>query len=243
VSGISGADAIVAFADAAARYEFVMHEEATAPRASERWSGLLIVVCTLVMVSFMAMHPTLHHHGNDEVAAEMKQIASFNAFVHGTLIGLIALIWIGLWALVRRLGFDSLLVRIALGAYSLGVIAVSATATLNGFVTPSLVLKYADLPGGLETMRQAHDLAFAIEQTTGKMGIVAMSLGVIAWSIVLVRGSARVTGALGIVLAGIPVLLLAVGHLKIDFHGFGLFVLTHAIWYVMVAVLLIRERI
>ena len=55
-------------------------------------------------------------------------------------------------------------------------------------------------------------------------------------------GASRGVGILGLLCALVPLVALAGGHLRMDLHGFGAFLLMQAIWSCAVAVLLLRGR-
>ena len=78
-----------------------------------------------------------------------------------------------------------------------------------------------------------------------RLGVVALSAAVLLWSVVLAHyaGASRLVGLLGIVAAAAPPLFMFAGHLPMNVHGFGAFILTQSIWYLAVAVLLIRHRL
>ncbi len=219
--------------------------EGKEPASSGRAAGIVLGIGSLIMVIFMALHPTVHVHDGGGPASEMSRVAVRNAVVHGTLIANLGLILLGLLGLADRLGFCRMLVRAGIIAAAMGTMTLIGAALLNGFITPALVARYADAGASLEGLHPVLLLLHTSSVALVYAGIPAMSAAVFAWSIVLLRrgGSGRVIGALGVVCALVPVVAEASGNLPVDVHGFGLFVLVQSIWYVVNAVQLVRGRL
>ena len=84
---------------------------ATEPASSGRPAGFVLGLGSIIMVAFMALHPTVHAHGAAGLASEMSRVAVRNAVVHGTLIANLGLILLGLLGLADRRGLARMLVR------------------------------------------------------------------------------------------------------------------------------------
>ncbi len=219
--------------------------EGNEPASNGRPAGIALGLGSIIMLAFMALHPTVHVHDDGGLASAMSRVAVRNAIVHGTLIANLGLILLGLLGLADRLGLRRMLVRAGIIAAAMGTMTLIGAALLNGFITPALVARYADAGASLEELHPVLLLIHTSSVALVYAGIPAMSAAVLAWSIVLLRGggSGRIIGALGVVCALVPVVAEASGNLPVDVHGFGLFVLVQSIWYVANAVQLIRNRI
>jgi hypothetical protein len=217
----------------------------TEPASSGRPAGFVLGLGSIIMLAFMALHPTVHAHGAAGLASEMSRVAVRNAVVHGTLIANLGLMLLGLLGLADRLGLGRMLVRAGIIAAAMGTITLNGAALLNGFVTPSLVARYADAGASFDELHPVLLLAHECSVALVHAGIPALSAAVLALSIVLLGrgGASRLIGALGVICALLPVVAQASGNLPVDVHGFGAFVLVQSIWYMATAVQLIRKRI
>jgi hypothetical protein len=212
--------------------------------SSGRASGIVLLAGSAVMIGFMALHPTVNHHAPSGLAAEMSRVAFRNALVHGALIANQGLILLGLLGLADRLGPRRMLVRAGVIAAAIGSIALPGAAVLNGFVSPGFIAASA---GGKVPSDELHAgllLAHLASVTLVRIGVPALCAAVLAWSAVLLRrgGPGRAIGALGAACGLGPIIAQATGHLPVDVHGLGAFVVAQSIWYVATAVQLIRGR-
>jgi hypothetical protein len=213
---------------------------------SGRTAGIMIASASVLSVLFMAYHPTIHPHHTDDLFAEMNKVAFANRIVHGFLIALTGVLVCGFSCLASRLGFSSSVVRAGFVAYVMGSIAISAAALINGFMLPDLVLRYEGRPKeALEIMTHLLDWGGVVSHLCSKMGVLAMSIAIVLWSMTLVGrpGATRAAGLFGCVGGAALGIALLAGHLHMDVHGMLAFVLTQTIWSLMVAVQLIRGRI
>ena len=210
-----------------------------------RPAGIILGLGSIIMLLFMALHPVVHAHDPGGLVAEMARIEAINAVVHGTLLGNQGLILLGLLGFAERLGLRRTLVRAGLIAAAMGTIALSGAALLNGFILPGLVAGHAGGGGSFEALPPLLMLAHQTSVALIYVGIPAMSAAVLAWSLVLMRrgGASSAIGGAGVICALLPVIALATGHLPINVHGFGAFVLVQSIWYLAIALQMVRGRI
>ncbi len=229
-----------------------MHQQTAVPSdpapsaAADRRSGFILASAAVVMVAFMAVHPTVHAHDPAGFAAEMASISVLNAVVHGTLIAVLGVLVLGLFGLADRLGPRLLPVRAGLMAYGFGAVALAFAAIINGFVVPAFVARYAgDAVGAAAEWRPSLYLCHEANGVLSRIGVVAWSGAVLVWSAVLARGgrAPRPLAILGALCALAPVALLAAGRLPMNVHGFGAFILAQGIWTLAVGVQLIRARL
>ena len=78
-----------------------------------------------------------------------------------------------------------------------------------------------------------------------KLGVIAMSAGILAWSFDLLRSGklVRLTGAVGVLVGMASVAALMIGVLSLNVHGMMLVVVTQAIWTVMIGILLFNAKL
>lgn len=214
--------------------------------SSSRIAGSWIALASLLSVVVMAHHPTAVSRGLGGFVEEVQRGAVFNGAVHGILVALAAVLFCGFTFLASRLGMNSFAVRGGLVAYGMGLAAMTAAASLNGFILAEFVSHYhSSAAADLETMQHALRLIHAANQVCSRLGVVALSLAVVLWSASLARwpGLPRAVGILGAVAGGLPLVALLSGHLPMNVHGVLAFVVAQTVWDLAVAMLLIRNRV
>jgi hypothetical protein len=124
-----------------------------------------------------------------------------------------------------------------------GVAALTGAAIVSGFITARVALASAGPDAAdLRITGQLLNLCTLCNQALARVGVVAMSAGIVAWSLDLVRGPAleRVLGVLGMLIGvGCAAALLG-GALQLDVHGMLAVVVVQGIWCIGVGVLLWR---
>jgi hypothetical protein len=85
---------------------------------------------------------------------------------------------------------------------------------------------------------------FQFNQTFAAIYSVAASSAIVLWSASGLRhgGLSRAIAIYGCILPPIIIVLIAVGHLRLDVHGMGAVVLVHAVWFVTVGIRLCRRE-
>ena len=122
----------------------------------------------------------------------------------------------------------------------------TAAATINGFVVSGLTAVYAR--HGTEAFSSLMPLLALCREGNGaaaRLGVFAMSAAIAIWSLALIRrtGATRAVGVLGL-LCGIALpTAMALGRLPMDVHGFTIRIIVQSVWYLTVAVQLIRGRL
>lgn len=218
----------------------------SAPASIGRTSGIVLACGSITMLVFMAMHPSPHAHDSNGLISELAAGAVFNGTVHGVLMGTLAVVLLGMVGFAEQLGLRRIIVRGGLTAYAIGVVALIGAATVNGFIVPAVAARYAgDDPGVLDRIRALLVLCHEMNQACDHLGIVALSAAALLWSLELLRrgGASRAIGVLGLICGLLPPAALFAGRLPMNVHGFGGFVLLQTIWYLAIAVQLIRGRI
>ena len=207
-------------------------------------AALWIGIPSVLAVLFMAHHPTMRTQGIAEAVASLNRMATINRVVHGGLIALLLAPLVGFAEMAARLGWRRPAVRAGAIAYVAGAAAHVAAALVNGFVVTRLAGAYADAaPEAIESLRPILRFCHEANQVLAQTGVVAMSIGILAWSAVLVLrgGAARIPGALGIAAGVLPAVALLAGVLTLDVRGMGLTVLAQAAWSLAVAAWLWRS--
>lgn len=221
-----------------------MHDaRPTAPRIA----GALILTSALASLGFMLMHPAVQAHDPAGFLDEMAREARIAAIVHAALIALMFVALVGFLGLADALADRPTEARAGAVAFSLGAVAHTAAATINGFVVQRLAARYAG--GGdeaFETLRPLLALCREANTAAAQLGVVAMSCAILFWSLALVRrpGAARAVGAFGLLAGGALVAITIGALLPMDVHGFTIRILLQSAWWIVVGALLIaRERL
>ncbi|MBN8740899.1 MAG: hypothetical protein BGP24_13800 [Lysobacterales bacterium 69-70] len=211
---------------------------------SDRTLAVLICAATVLAVALMAHHPTAHAQDAAGLVAELARKAALNRFVHGALIGLLALLLFAFTEFSARPGFSSPLARAARLAFATGAAASIVAALINGFVVTGLAARYAEADAAaLDALRHLLRLCWQANQVFAALGEVARGLAVLVWSCALLQlGRSRLVGLTGLVLGGLPPALVLTGLLRLDLHGAMLALLATALWNLLLAVQLWRGR-
>lgn len=211
-----------------------------------RASAVLVIAASLLIVGFMAAHPTSHAPTLRDFAVEATGGFGPNALVHGVLVGLAALLCVGFLALADALGWRRLVVRAAVVSLALGTVCGVFAGGINGFVVPTTAAAYAEaddatlaaLGVGLRFAREAN-------ATLARGDVIGVSAATILFGLAALRGAAStrrpVLGIVGLALGVAPLALLAAGRLPITVSGFGHFVLMQGFWGIAVGVSLLRR--
>jgi hypothetical protein len=219
------------------------HAPATRP------AGIVLFVVTLLTVAFMAHHPTAPHTPDVGHAIErIADLAHASAIVHGALI---ASMLVTAWCLsvfASRRDLDRPLVRTGAIAYAAGVVVMIGAALVSGFVVSDVAtLMPHDTSTDQQVARALLTLCGILNQACANCATVAMSAGILLWSIDLVRRRDRddrrfgiLVGALGIAVGIVPIVALPMGAIRLDVHGMMLVVLLWSAWLLAVAGWLIR---
>lgn len=215
------------------------------PRPPLRASGLLLLGTSILGVAFMAMHPTSHSHTPAGFAAEAASGMRGTEPIHGILVSLSILSAVGCVGLADLLGWHRLGVRMALAALAFGAACGAAAGLINGFVVPATAATYAGVDSAQsEALVPLLRLCRAANATCARADVIGLSCAALLFSALLLRspGSRRVVGIVGLICGITPLVLLSIGRLPMNVHGFGFFVLLQSIWTLSVGVMLVRTR-
>ncbi|MDB6083429.1 MAG: hypothetical protein JWN43_1310 [Gammaproteobacteria bacterium] len=193
----------------------------------------------------MAHHPTVETAEISQAIAQIVRLSALSAIIHGVLIALMLSIVYGLAAFSAGQGLHRPLIRAGAIAYGCGVLVMVGAALVSGFITPDLasVLPHATAID-LQINRQLLLLCRVLNQSCANFAVVAMSAGILCWSLDLGRnpGSRRAVGVLGCLVGLVPALALMFGKIHLDVHGMSQVVVTQAAWNMAVAALMIFSK-
>ena len=200
--------------------------------------GIALIVGALGGVVTMALHPTGH-----DLLATASEVARRNEQVtvatHSIALMALPILLFGFLGLSRRLGINRALVSAALIAYAFGLIAAMCATVLNGLVAPTLTRQILTSDDAtrqhLQVVLMNNDL---LNQAFSKIYLTASSIAVILWSIAMFNVSrfAKWIGLAGCLFAFGFLALFFAGHLRLNVHGFGLFIFAQSLWTILVGV-------
>lgn len=213
---------------------------------SDRTSAGILFVSSFLIIFAMLHHP----HGQGETLEELKTHMHsqqvLNQWVHGGAIALLALSFAAFSCLFTRLGHDRILNRLAILSFALGTIAMTAAATISGFIAPSLISRIHQ-PSEVETQTISWILAALRDgnRAFDEIGVASYSLGIGLFAICLLTKSNRnrVIGSLGLFLSITALAGLWTGHTGATIAGIQNFAYLYATWSIACGVALIRGRL
>lgn len=215
-------------------------EISLASQREDRGSALCLFIGTAIMLAAMSVHPTAHTHDLATFFRETADGALLNRAVHGSAITGLWISFCGQCGLALALGLRRPVVRLGLIFVMAGTIVLTGAATANGVILPWLAERYVDANAATqESARPLLVLVTAANRACDHMGIVALGLGLAAWSVVLLRSAATRPLAIAGFICGIgPIVALFIGKLPMTVHGFGLFALIQGLWIVAAGIAL-----
>lgn len=208
-------------------------------------AGIILIVSTLLTILAMAHHPSTSAQDMAGAIEQIRQMAVHAAWVHGSLIGLML---VSFWALTeysQRRGMERPLVRGGLVFYGAGVMTMIGAAAVSGFVTSRIPSLLPDAGGEeLHVIALLINLSGFLNQAFANIGAVAMSAGILVWSIGLLHstGWTRLVGGLGVVAGLAPAAAIVVGGLHLNVWGMTAVVLVQAVWNIAIGALLIARK-
>ncbi|MBW3563617.1 MAG: hypothetical protein KY459_02720 [Acidobacteria bacterium] len=204
-----------------------------------RSGGLAFVTATMLMIITMVFHPT----GQDLVDPEGFSAAARIATLAHTL----ALLSLPLWALgglvlTRALGSRVLPVA-AFVVYGFGLIAAMIAGAASGLIGPAVAEAMLDSAENAGSWQVAFHYNGLVNRAFASIFVVASAGAIVLWSANGIQGRTlpRGMGILGVVAGIVVIAAFVTGHVGLDVHGFGLIMLVEEIWFVGVAVWMIRR--
>lgn len=210
-----------------------------------RVGGIVILIGSLLMVFAMLHHPTGHAHDFGDFVDKVDSIRTVNALVHGSAIAVMIMFVFGFSWLSTCIGWNRPAVRMAMIVYTLGAVGMIVAAMVSGFIVPFFLERYAQAPfSEAEIAKAVLDMLRNVNRAFDQLGVCAMSIGVVCWSISILNHPRRdwLTGVLGLLVGGGGLVGMFTGHLAATVQGIISFVLLQALWNIAVSIQMIRRR-
>jgi hypothetical protein len=207
-----------------------------------RKSALALIIGMIGTIITMAFHPTGHDLVTSEHFDSMMRLA---VAVHALALICLPIIFLGTLGLYRRLAGANRLSLTALVMYGFAAVAVMNAATLSGLVAPGLARHMLTNEAGSRDMWSiAFHLSGDLNQAFALVFVVASWAAILLWSIAILRSGnfSRALGIYGCCVAPITLIAVLSGHIRLNVHGFGMVVLSQAVWFISAGVLLWKEK-
>lgn len=202
--------------------------------------GIALVAGSIAGIITMSLHPS----GQDLMEPGRFAATAFVGIaVHALAIASLPVLFLGAWALTRRLDAPDRLAWAALVVYGFGLAAVMAAASVSGFIAPDLVRAQSGAsPPESDIWRILFHYNGLVNQAFARVFAVASCTAIALWSAGMVRRKvlAPGVGIYGIVVGCAVAVLVLAGRLRLDIHGMGLVVVAQAVWFIVVGVRLYR---
>ena len=199
-----------------------------------RLAGSTLIAAALLEVVAMGHHPTVTTPDILEAVRQIARSSALAGVVHGVLMALMLIIVYGLSEFASRRGAMRPAIRAGIIAYLAGVFAMLGAAMVSGFIVPGLMaLSAHNSPTDLAVNVQLLILCRVLNQSCANFGAVAMSAGIIFWSIDLLRRDAgwrRGIGIAGIMVGLLPAAALVLGALHLNLQGMSAVVMLQSLW-------------
>ena len=196
-------------------------------------SGAALVLGAAAGLVTMALHPS--GLGHADTPEQLEALLRLNVLAHGLGILSVALAFFGTLGLARRLDDGPGLAAAGLVAFGFAAFAATCAALTSGLIAPALHEHLADATDAERAaLGVVSDYSWFFNQAFAKLHVVASSAAIGLWSLVILRGGAlpRWLGVYGGVLGPVAITALLTGNLPLNVHGFGLVVLSQAVWLV-----------
>lgn len=213
-------------------------------RGAARLAGAALVTAHALAIAAMLHHPTAHGDTPAQVVDGFVRMQGLNTGVHAAMIAMLLVSWLALAEFSALRGARRALVRSAGLLYAAGTAGMVGAGLTNGFIATRIAV--AAHGGDARALAAAGDLlrlCWAANQTLAGFGLYALSAAIALWSLDLLRGGrglARGTGSYGLAIAVVGGSGHALGVFELDVHGMAAVVAAHAVWYVLVGVLMWR---
>jgi hypothetical protein len=207
-----------------------------------RLGGIALIIGAVSGLVTMSLHPVAGAH--PITPDQFEKLATLMIGVHVLAIAGVPFLFLGAFALTRRLDSSDRLALVGLVIYSLGLVAVMIAPAMSGLVGTEILRHIAAGAADSEQWRSLMKYNFLINQAFAKIFVVASCSAVVLWSLMIVKSRALAVaiGIYGLVLGPVIVIAVLSGALSLDAHGFGLVIFSQAIWFVVVGILLLRSK-
>ena len=151
----------------------------------------------------------------------------------------------GFWGLTKLLGSEKFLSFAAFSFSVFGLIAGMCAGTINGFVLPLFVQRYAGADAAtLESVRPTLRYATSLNHGFDYIFIGAMCLSILMWSVEMLhtKKCSKWLAYLGIMICAAALVMLFSGFVFVDLYGFRVFVFSIVTWIIWAGVSLIKVK-
>lgn len=207
--------------------------------------GFILLVASILEVLGMAHHPSLQATDVSQAVEQIARYSTLSAVIHGVLITLMLLITYGFVEFAVRRGLNRPLIRAGAIGYGCGVAAMIGAALVSGFIITGLtsLMSHATVVD-LQINQQLLLLCRVLNQTCANFAVVAMSAGIVCWSLDLCRESGwpNAVGVFGCLVGLVPALALIFRQIHLDVRAMTEVVAIQATWNVAIALLMVRRE-
>ena len=206
--------------------------------------GTLLVAGNAAGIITMVLHPVGGHGLLSPT--EMQRLATLDRVVHGFALFGVAMVFLGVLALTRRLsaGTANRLPLAALVVFGFAAVAIMSAAAMSGFVGADILSRMVEGDPKLESRRMLLDYTFRLNQAYSAIYVVGVCVAIMLWSAAMLRTRlfSRGLGVYGLVLGPLILAALFGGNLPLDVHRFGIVVFAQAVWFIVAGIWLGRLR-
>ncbi len=188
--------------------------DANPDRRRDRVAAVLLAAPAALFVPLILHHPVLrlgHDAAPATVAAGLATMAGTNALFHGVVLAMLGVQALGLYAFAERLGLARTTVRAGVVAGALAGVLLTLAGVADGFVTPLLQRRCDGGASCGDALLAALSFESAAIQALTTVGLAAYAIALVAWSIAWLVARPTIVGVVALVVAALPLALLAQG--------------------------------
>lgn len=198
-----------------------------------------MIVAPALTVLIMALHPT-----GQDLTENFARGAAVNQLVHGTAIVAVPLVFLGLFALSRRLGHPDTAIA-GLVAYGVAVVAWLLAGVASGFIQTELFGAMREA-GEAETatLQSLSHFTYSFNQSFAAVGVLAsgLAIGLLSLGGLRTHRMPKALAWFGLIVGVGLLLVQAGGFLDLDVRGFGLVILVQSAWFIGCGICLLQGK-
>ena len=200
-----------------------------------RLSAIALIAGSAGLIITMAFHPTGHDFF---VPGQLEHAMRINMAVHSLALATMPISFLGALGLSLFLNSSDRLAMAGLVSYGVAQIAGMNAGICSGFVAPRMAqLSASSIGPTSDAWKLAFRYTGELNQAFAPVLVVASSVALILWSCAILRSKGmRGLAVYGLVIGSLTIIGVASGHLRLNVHGYGVVVLTQAIWFVVAGV-------
>ena len=205
-----------------------------------RKAAIALIVGSIGGVLAMAVHP---HGAGTLTSAQVEHLALVSAVAHTVALLSILLLFLGSCGLNSYLADRELWSFAALATFGFASVAVMIAGAISGYIIPSLMRHMLrDVPDAAHQWQIVIDAVFQCNQAFSRIYSVATGIAIALWSFSALRNR-RLSAFIahyGWISSLLIIVGTCVGHIRLDVHGMAIVAVSEVIWFVAVAVVLLR---